>query len=289
MTCARCAGTGCFQTYKGYSNSYKSAFAITNHTEYPELIEVIPQTKNKVAYDDDLIEWQNKDYILFDNREQVLKANKHSKLFVENLETLAGITPTEKLGRVHTSFETVPVTILDYKFENKDYTLFIVGDDNIICYADIPKKHSYKSGVFTRLKNAFTKKKRQIAFLHIASYMFNSDDVIADEEARLFETFLNKIKLDHDKRNILVEKLKNKNSFDSMISLIKCVKKDKRALVFAWHCVIEDNQVDEKEIKAFNDLCSYFKAKDSDIELIKHKAKQFRSLSSEQMLDEYFK
>lgn len=289
VTCSRCNGTSNYQTYLGYSTFFKSTTAVTNYSVYPELLSVIPKTNNKTSYDDDLIEWEDVNNILFDNRNTVLNINKHSTAFINSLESLGGLTSNDKIGRVHSSFETVPITVLDFKFEENDYTLYIVGEDNIICYNEIPKKHSYRPSIFTRILNFFTKKKRQIAFLHIASFIFNADDYLDEKEANMFDSFLNKVKINQTDRAHLIEKLKVKSDLDSILPFIKPIRKDKRALVFAWHCVMQDNLINEKEIIAFNELGLYFNLTETEVEMIKHKAKQFSGLSIEQMLEEYFK
>jgi F0F1-type ATP synthase delta subunit len=97
------------------------------------------------------------------------------------------------------------------------------------------------------------------------------------------------LKLKQEVRNQLIEKLKQKNSLESILPFIKCLRKDKRALVFAWQCVMQDNQINEKEIVAFNELATVFKIKEAEKEMVKHKAKQFRDLPYELMLEEYFK
>jgi uncharacterized tellurite resistance protein B-like protein len=289
VTCSRCDGTSFYQTFVEYSNSYKTVSKNFNYSEYSDLVSVIPITKNKTTFDDDLIEWENKNIVLFDNKEGALKKNKHSKEFINIYEMLSGITSDQKIGRIHANFETVPVTIIDYSFEEKEFQLYIVGEENIVCFTEIPKKHSYEVNIFKRIINYFTKKKRQIAFVYLASYMFNSDGSMDESETKLLELFLNNIKLKQEQKNLLIANLKKPISISEIEPIIKIIKSDLRGLVFAWQCVLQDGQINEKEILAFNELTKLFKFNDEELTKIKHKATKFANLKDVEMLEEYFK
>lgn len=236
-----------------------------------------------------MIEWENKKIILFDNKEGALKTNKHSKEFMNIYEMLSGITSDQKIGRVHANFETVPITIIDYSFEEKEFQLYIVGEENIVCFNEIPKKHSYKVNIFRRIINYFTKKKRQIAFVYLASYMFNSDGSMDEPETKLLELFLNNIKLKQEQKNLLIAELKQPFSLEEITPKIKTIRGDLRALVFAWQCVMQDGQINQTEITAFTELSKLFKVDDDKLEKIKHKATKFAVLKDSEMLEEYFK
>lgn len=289
VTCSRCDGTSFYQTYNGYSNTLKPVSANFHFSEYENLNSIVPTTKNKTVYDDDLIEWQNKSTVLFDNKEGAIKANKHSMQFINSLEKLAGLTSNQKFGRIHSAVETVPITIVDYSFEDKEFQLSIVGEENIICFQEIPKKHSFKENIFKRLINFFTKKKRQIAFVYIASYMFNSDDSMDEPELKLLELFLNNIKLKQEEKNVLVGNLKQRLTLEELAPKIKNIRGDLRALVFAWQCVMQDGQINQTEIAAFTELSKLFKVDEAGLEKIKHKATKFAHLKDSEMLEEYFK
>jgi len=289
VTCTRCKGSGKYQTYLGFLTSFRSSETSTNYADIEELIKVIPDTKNKTVFDGVLTEWSDKNSIKEDKRKYTLQANKHCAQLIDNFDNLASLGASDRLGRVHTYFETVPYSEIKFDFEKKEYTVYIVGENNIVCYPEIPKKHSYSKGFLSKLFDVFTKKKRQIAFLYLASYMFHADDTVDKDEEKLFEFFFNKVKINPEKRSVLISGLKRKNSVEQITPYIKCVRKDKRALVFAWHCVIQNEQICQKEIEAFDELTSYFGSYGADVESIKNKAVKFKSLTSEQMFEEYFK
>jgi hypothetical protein len=289
VKCKRCDGLSVYQTFMAYSSVVKPVTASFHFSEYEYLNSIIPTTKNKIAFDDDLIEWENKSNVLFDNKEGAIKANKHSKQFINSLEKIAGLTQNQKFGRIHSAIETVPITIIDYSFEEKEFQLSIVGEENIICFQEIPRKHSYKANIFKRILNYFTKKKRQISFVYIASYMFNSDGSMDEPELKLLELFLNNINLKQEEKNVLIGNLKKPMTVEEIALKIKNIRGDLRALVFAWQCVMQDGQINKTEIDAFMQLSKLFKVKEEELEKIKHKATKFAHLKDSEMLEEYFK
>lgn len=289
VTCTRCDGTSLYQTYIAYSDVYKPVTTNFYFSENQLLNDVIPITENKTSFDDNLIEWKTQSEILLDNRELAIKTNKHSSKLITSLENISDLTPHQKLGKVHLSFETVPITIVDYTFEGKEFQLSIVGENNIICFQEVPKKHDYNANILQRLLSLFTKKRRQISFVYIASYMFNSDGHMDDSELKLLNIFLDNIKLNEKEKNALIENLKQQFTIEILTPKIKNVRKDLRALIFAWQCAMRDGEINQSEIEAFMELSKLFKVSNEELEKIKHKATGFSRLKDVEMLEEYFK
>ncbi len=289
VICKRCDGTSHYQTYISYSSSFKPVVKEFYYSDYPEIIKAIALTKNKVSFNDDLLEWSNSNTIHTNNKEKAIKTNRHSKEVISELENLAELSPHQMLGRIHSEIETVPITIVDYSFEDKDFQLLIVGENNIVCYSSLPKKHSYKTNVFQRLINFFTNKKRKIAFTYIASYMFNADGSVDEPEVKLLDLFLNNIQLKQTEKNLLIDDLKRNLSIEDITPKIKVIKSDLRALVFAWQCVMQDGKINSNEEIAFTKLSKLFKVDEEGLAKIKHKATKFAHLKDSEMLEEYFK
>jgi len=290
VTCSRCNGTGFYQSYIAYSNKYKSDSLIINYSEFEELKPILPKAKGNVGYEDELVEWINKSKLLFDNRETAKKSNVHAPEIINNLEAIISTdSATTKVGRVSAKIESIPITFIDYKFEGNEYQLSIVGQNNYVCYFSIPTKHSYKQSIFNSISKAFNKTKRQIAFAYVASFMLNADDNMAQDEIKLLEVFTNHIKLKQEKKVALLNDIRRKLAIEEIIPKIACIKKDKRVLVFAWQCVMQDKQINQSEIEAFNQLATFFKVKEDEIELLKNKASKFARLKETEMLEEYFK
>jgi|GEM_PF-4754609 len=289
VTCSRCDGTGYYQSYIAYTNKYISNSQLINYSEFKELKPILPKAQGYVDYDDELVEWINKSKTLFDNRESAKKCNQLAPEIISNLENLISWDSNTKIGRISAKIETIPITFVDYTFEGNEYHISVVGQNNILCYFSIPLKHSYKQSIFSRIAKTFNKNKRKIAFAYIASFMLNADDNITQDEIKLLETFINHIKLKQDKKVALLNDISQKLSLEAIIPKISCVRKDKRALVFAWQCVMQDKQINQLEISAFNQLVSYFKVFESEVELLKNKASKFARLKETEMLEEYFK
>ncbi|MFZ4739834.1 MAG: hypothetical protein ACOYLE_01575 [Bacteroidales bacterium] len=289
IECSRCEGTGYYQKYNYFNSEIKQETYDFYHSEFLELNIALSKTENKIVYDDDVIEWVSKSAILFDNTDKAINANKFSKIFIKTSNSLAKLKQNQKLGRISAVIETIPITIVDYTFESKDYQLFIIGENNIVCYNDIPRKHNFKANIFRRFINLFNIKKRKIAFVYIASYMFNSDGIIDDKELKLLELFIKNIKLNQKENNNLIQSLKQNFSLQKIIPFIKIIKSDKRALIFAWQCALQNNEVNQNEINAFIELSKIFKVKEEDLVNFKKKATKFAKLNDVAMLEEYFK
>lgn len=290
VTCSRCDGSGLYQSYITYSNKYKSDSLLINYSEFEELKSILPKAQGNVGYEDELVEWINKSELLFDNRETAKKSNVHAPEIINNLESIISTdSATTKVGRVSAKIESIPITFIDYKFEGNEYQLSVVGQNNYVCYYTIPTKHSYKQSIFSSISKAFNKTKRQIAFAYVASFMLNADDNMAQDEIKLLEVFTNHIKLKQEKKVALLNDISRKFSIEEITPKIACIKKDKRALVFAWQCAMQDKQINQSEVEAFNQLATFFKINEEEIEMLKNKASKFARLKESEMLEEYFK
>jgi len=294
VTCKKCNGTGLYQTYSSVHTSYEPKTRNMTYTAASEISHVLHATKNNIAFDDDLIEWKSSDQILFDKRNDAIKANKYIGVFLDNFVADAELEKNQRLGRVHTTFENVPVITIEYFFEDKEYTIYIVGGDyaaggrNIVCFNKIPKQHVYKLNIFSKVISLITKSKRKIAFLYIASYMFNSDGLMNSQEQKLMELLGSHSDLNDTEWLELSETLKNEHTLDEISPHLRFVKNDLRAIVFAWQCVLQDKQIDEREVLAFNNLADFFRVDGVKLEKLKHKAEKIGKLNDAQLIKEYF-
>jgi len=289
VTCKICDGSGFYQEFVGFINKYISISNTIYFSDHEILKPVLLLATGNKEFDDDLVEWKNNSKISFDKRNDAKKVNKLAPNIIDNLDSHINISVNQKIGRVHAIIETIPISFIDFSFEDKDYRISIFGKNNVVCYNDIPTKHKYKQNALFQIVNLFNKSKRKIAFAYIASFIFNSDNDVSTEEIKLFETILKNIDLKQDKKIELLNELSKKITFEEIKPKISCLKGDKRALVFAWHCVVQDNIINQSEIDAFNQLVLFFKIKEEEIELLKQKALKFSKLEHTQMIEEYFK
>lgn len=289
VACSRCDGTGIFQTYTSYSTSFRTIEKEVDFCDYPDLLKAYPKTSNTIVFQDDLVEWENGSKILFDNRQNLLDINEKTLSFSKKLDDTLHKENSSRLGRVNTIMENVPVTKVNYIFEGRAFELFILGGNNIVCYNDVPKKHSYRLTFWQRLINFFTKRKRQLAFMYIAGYIFRSDAATQEQEKEFFEELIGNMKIGTSKKELVVSSLVRTHSLEEIKPYINCVKKDRRSLIFAWHCAMQGDDVSKEEEKAFDKLAAYFEVQEQEIATVKHKAKQFSALSAAQLMNEYFK
>lgn len=289
VTCTRCGGTS---SYQNISYLWSAIHTITNSnmsSNLKEFIDVVGSTENRVVFDDDLVEWEAANAILFDKRNDAIKLNKHFSEFANSLDADAGLSEGQRLGRVHAKFSNVPITTVDYIFEDKAYTLSIIGENNIVCYEEVPRKHLHRAGIFTRFINLFTQQKRQLAFLYIAAYMLNSDGFMDKRELMLMDMLLKHVMPSQVDRQKFIDEFCRALSFSEIAPFIGCVKNDPRAVVFAWQCVLQDKKVESSELEAFRVLADSCGIDASTMEKLKQKAEKFGNLNDSQLISEYFK
>lgn len=289
VTCRRCGGTSNYQDVTYVHTTYRSSSAVKMSKNLQDFTDVLGVAEGKVVFDDDLVEWESASSMLFDKRNDAIELNRHFLEFANNLDVDAGLVENQKLARVRAKFANIPITSVDYTFEDKEYTLFIVGENHLVCYEDIPKHHIHRAGVFTRFVNLFTKNKRQMAFLYIAAYMFNSDGAMDIRELTLLDTLLKEVlPVEADRQQFINEYCKEL-SFDDIEPFVKSVKNDPRAVVFAWQCVLQDRKIQGSEIEAFRVLADYCKIDSANLDRLKQKAEKFGTLTNSQLIAEYFK
>ena len=288
--CTKCGGTGFYQIYKGYTNIFKTEEFEFNYSDFEQLEKVLSKVKaeDEASFDDELIEWEciKKESKISQKKVVVEKIKKHSKIFFEkineHIEEYEKREPNQRIGRIDAKIEIIPITKVNYKFEEQEYELFILGQGYRICYDEIPKDHFYKETTFKKFLEVFNKNKRDKAFTYIASYIFHADNSIDSGEIPLLNLFLNdKYKIDDNlNQSLTIEQIKPK---------IECLKGDLRALIFAWHCVLQDKKIKSKKKEAFDKLAKVFNIEDSEIEKIKRKSLKFAQLTDKQMIEEYLK
>lgn len=298
IRCRKCKGTGVFQTYNYFTNKYITEIKEYNYSNHIELKEkIFFKTNGNVDFDGILFEWENINTPITDNSKEFEKSDKFYKELLRKINDFKvnlNNNPNQKIAKISAYIEMIPINIISFKFENKEYELFIIGLNKIPYSANLPKKHFYRTSFFCRIIELFNKKKRKIAYLYIASYIFNSDTSVDSIEKKIIDLFLTNIKMKEEKKKELTNDLNRKLSIEDINTKIKCLKKDLRSLVFAWHCVILNEQASlsnkkEKEL-AFNNLINIYKIKNNiDIDIIKHKAAKFSRLKDEEMLKEYLK
>lgn len=289
--CSRCDGSTFYQTYDQIFTTFETVSLENIYSPVPEVKDVLPLTKdNKVVFDDILIEWESSGSILIDKRNDAIKQNKNFSEFVNSVEEKTSKDKKLRLGRIHSKFSNIPITIIEYLFEGKEYSLYIVGENNIVCFSEIPQTHGYRTnaGIFSRFINLFTTKQRRLAFLYIAAYMFHADGSMAEEEKMLLNTMLNHISLGYEDRQKFIDEFVRELSFGEIQPYIKCIKDDQRAVIFAWQCVLQDKEIKDSEIAAFNALTDFFKIDANTTEMLKDKALRLGKMSEAQFLKEYF-
>lgn len=288
VTCTRCKGTSSYQQISYLWSAIHTVATAHMSSNLNRFNDVVASAKGRVAFDDELVEWESSNAILFDKRSDALKQNKHFSEFANNLNADACLTKNQMLGRAYAKFSNVPITIINYRFEDAAYTINIIGENNIVCYEEIPNKHLHRAGIFTRFLNLFNKQKRKLAFLYIAAYMFNADGAMDKRELQLMDMFLKHVLPNQNDRQKFINEFCRGLSFSEIEPLIKSVKNDSRAVIFAWQCVLQDKEIESGEMEAFKVLTEYCKVDSATIEKLKQKAEKFGRLEDSKLISEYF-
>lgn len=288
IDCSRCLATGYYQTFSGYNESF--CFKNTTHhiSKDSSLDKHLALTKNATIFSDDVVEWKNESSIIFDRREKLIDKNNLYETVFSNIEKTLAINSNERLGRISFITEEVPITHIKYSFESKPYELKIIGENNVVIFDKIPKKHSFSLGYLDRIKTFLFKKDHQLLYLKIASFIFGVDREMHLKETDFFEKLVNLIKpSEADKKTIMYNLEKESFSTDLLKKVTK-YRGDRKILIFAWQCVCRDGVISPSEEEAFNKIKNAMRISDEEVVKLKSKAETIMKLKDDQAFEVYF-
>lgn len=296
ITCRRCEGSGWYQTFSEYeAKSYKKQW---HYISSDNLERGINMASKRPVYKDVYRKWRYKNEIDFDNIESVRKQTEQSfgtaetfldfeKSYEQALKASPTTdTPYEKALEI----KCVPVSKIDFSLNGNDYTVYVMGDNSVVMCGELPKKvEIYKPSFFQRIKLAFTKGKRQTAYIKLAAYIFQCDGKNYSE-SRVLKAFLAQLKWDSEKLSKFKEQLKTYNGqmpYETFRKEISSLFSSKKALTFAWQCMSVDKELSQRENELFNKLAKEYKLQESEIESLKRYAEKYSLLKDESLVKEY--
>lgn len=263
-----------------------------------ELKEGLRLATPRPVYKDIYRKWRSRGVVEFDRIDDVINksnqdfGNADSYKTFEKAYTQAinasGVkdTPYEK----SLNMERVPVTKIDFSLNNKDYTAYVMGDNGVVMCEELPVKvEMYKPTFFQKLKLTFTKKKRHLAYIKLAAYIFQCDGKSMDE-SHVLDVFITALKLKPAKQEALKEQLKAYNSqmpYEVLRKNISSLFSSKKTLTFAWQCMAVDKNVSSQENELFAKLVAEYKLDSSEVETMKKFATKYSLLKDEHLVDEY--
>lgn len=296
VTCRRCEGSGWYQTFSMYeAKCYVKKWEFVS---LEELKEGLRLATPRPVYKDIYRKWRSRGVVEFDRIDDVINksnqdfGNADSYKTFEKAYTQAvnasGVkdTPYEK----SLNMERVPVTKIDFSLNNKDYTAYVMGDNGVVMCEELPVKvEMYKPTFFQKLKLTFTKKKRHLAYIKLAAYIFQCDGKSMDE-SHVLDVFITALKLKPAKQETLKEQLKAYNSqmpYEVLRKNISSLFSSKKTLTFAWQCMAVDKNMSSQENELFAKLVAEYKLDSSEVETMKKFATKYSLLKDEHLVDEY--
>ena len=296
VTCRRCEGSGWYQTFSMYDA--KCYVKKWEYVSLAELKEGLKLATKRPVYKDLYRKWKYKDVIEFDKTEDVKLKSKQDfgndeayrsfeKAYEQAVkESGAKDTPYEK----SMDMERIPVTKVDFNLNNKEYSVYVMGDNGVVICEELPAKvEMYKPSFFQKLKMAFTKKKRHLSYIKMAAYIFQCDSKDISE-SHVLDVFIAALKLKPAKQEALKEQLKKYNSnmpYEVFRKEVSSLFSSKKTLTFAWQCMAVDKKVSPQENQLFEKLVAEYKIDSSEVESMQRFATKYSLLKDEHLVKEY--
>lgn len=296
VTCRRCEGSGWYQTFSMYDS--KCYVKKWEYISLEKLQEGLKLAVRRPVYKDIYRKWRLKGTLAFDKLDEMKQKTKE---VFGNEETYRAYEKTyeqavKELGVTDTPYEKaaeiglIPVTKIDFVLNGKAYTAYVMGDNGVVMCEELPAKvEMYKPTFFQKLKMTFTKKKRHMAYIKLAAYIFQCDGKSMDE-SHVLDVFVAALKLKPAKQEVLKEQLKAYNSqmpYEVLRKDISSLFSSKKTLTFAWQCMAVDKQVSPQEQVLFDKLAAEYKLESAEVESMKRFATKYSLLKDEHLVNEY--
>lgn len=296
VTCRRCKGSGWYQTFDIYET--KLYVKEWRYISAEHLKNGMNEAIKRPVYKDTYKKWKYRDTVEFDNYGDVRKKvdadfgeaepfNKFEKAYETVSNSSKNLdTPYSKSLKI----EKVPMTKVDFSMNNNNYSVYILGDNSVVMCDELPNKiEMYKPTFFQKLKLSFTKNKRHLSYIKLASYIFQCDGKNY-EESHVLNTFLSSLHYSPDKINKLKNQLKQYNDqmpYEVFRKEISSLFSSKKTLTFAWQCMAVDKKMSPKEEKLFEQLAAEYKLEKKEIDSFKRFATKYSMLTDENLVKEY--
>ncbi len=302
VTCSRCLGTGVYQTFlQGNVTHYKQRTSYYNYDDV-DVRMTLDAVKEQVVFDGVWRKMYKRDVLEYEKVDELEKSI--NRAFIHNsdafkllsralIQRIKDLNEPGVLYQCVITIYKIPMVRVNYKINDIDYWVGITGEQGVVYAETLPSKIVvFKEGIITKIHKRFTKKKRQIAYIKLAAYIFHRDGCDVSE-SRIIETFLKTLKYNNAKKEAFISSL---SAYDGSIPYatfkkeIKCLFSSRKTLTFAWQCMTIDKKYSEQEKYLFEDLCKDVGVSDStEIEKIKSYAKKYCNLKDSIMVEEYLK
>ena len=304
VVCQRCAGSGnytAFTVCSADTASYDGTFFST---------EKLKEAHAKLENNEDSVfsgpvrKWKRYNRVEFDCLDEICetigKSFPHSveagKMLKEAYKTHLQGLKKDAEGFHYTSdmkVTTVPAATIHYQVNGDNYSLCVLGNTHVVVTDRLPKTvKEFKKSLFQRIGNVFTRKRRHMAFLKLAAYIFQQDGLTASESQTLLSFVDALTKRDSKKKKLLarLERFNAKMPYEQFRGEIKKLLHSKKVLTFAWQCMAVDKGISQGDLELFDKLCKDLKVSDElEIEALKRYATKFTHLDSATLVKEYLR
>ena len=297
VTCKRCKGSGWYQTFQTY---LAKCYSMQWNYYSSEILEPgLKLAMGEQLYRGIYKKWKSKNVISIDDSSVVQNntntgfgnTNTYSTFLNNYSKAIASSGVNDNAYSKSVEIVKVAVSKIDFRLNNKDYSIYILGNNGVVMYDELPKEvKMYKPSFWQNLYMKLTRKKRHIALIKMAAYIFQCDGKSMDE-SHILSVFLNELALGEKKKLAFKDKLNTYNSnmpYEVFFKQVKCLFKSKKALTFAWQCMAVDKQVSAREVELFDKMVKEFKnIESSEVEDIKRFASKYSLLKDESLVKEY--
>jgi hypothetical protein len=298
VTCTRCNGTGWYQTMNVYqATCYAKSW---NYVSVDSLKEGLLIASGTTIFNETFKKWESHDKVEYDNTQAIVSEadkifNKHSvyanfeKAYNKELIKLA---ITDQPYKKSLNFINIPMSKIVYSINNHEYVMYIIGDNRVVLYDDIPTKvEIFKTSFLQRIRMSLSKRRRILSYMRLAAYIFQCDGKSLNE-SRVLNVFVNSFSNNPNKVLSVKKELLKYNKempYEVLRKRISSLFISKKTISFAWQCIAVDKERTVQEDELFSKIVSEYNVDHDELERLKKFGSKYSLLKDEYIVDEYIK
>lgn len=301
VTCRRCRGTGFYQQYLEYTAHY-CVRQLCYPGMKPELIQGLRLATGEELYKAISKLWKKEGDVAFDDTEKCLKQicassgsyNSQAESFKKEYESTPEMQDAipEYMPYKNTLISyKMPVTKITYEINGQEYVMYLLGDNGVVCYDDLPRtvKAFEMSNVERRKYNAYALERHQ-ELAKLTAYIFNLDGINL-EESKSLSLILRHMCMDEYERDRYIRYLTYRYTpeipAEKMLKKTKHLMMSKKLISYVWQCIAVDHEISPKEQEFFDKLVACYNISESELSSLKRFSSKFATLADDQFVKEY--
>lgn len=246
--------------------------------------------------------WRKEGLVAFNETEKCLKQfctssgdyNSQAESFKKEYESTPEMQETipdyMPYKNTLTSYK-MPVTKITYEINGQEYVMYLLGDNGVICYDDLP--HTVKafdmSNAERRKYNSYALERHQ-ELAKLTAYIFNLDGINL-EESKSLSLILKHMCMDAYERDRYIRYLTYRYTPEipakKMLKKAKHLLMSKKLISYVWQCIAVDHEISPKEQEFFDKLVACYNLPESELSSLKRFSSKFATLADDQFVKEY--